>query len=90
MNKDITGDILLRAGFKESVQGFIKIKDNEIITVTEVWRCKPFPNPYREWQVSVFDFRYGQITDTDIQTIDHFNMLMELVDIKFKLKLKEK
>ena len=47
MNKDITGDILLRAGFKESVQGFIKINDNEIITVAEVWRCKPFPNPYK-------------------------------------------
>lgn len=86
MSKNITEDILLKAGFEETFRGFVKLNDNENIIVAEAWRYKPFFNPDREWIASVFDYRYGQITNTDIQTIEHFNKLMELIDIDFRLK----
>lgn len=91
MSKNITGDILLKAGFNKEEccsivcpYRYIKILSDVYVDVSNV-SCMPM----RDWNVRVYDRDYyfgGLFADVDIQTIDHFNKLMELMDINFKLK----
>lgn len=83
MSKDITEDILLRAGFKK-VNEFpccieyaldkykITMSFNKWVWISRRWTCSLN-------QGSNFAMIH-------IKTIDHFNMLMELMDIDFRLK----
>ena len=85
MNKDITEDILLKAGFKEISRvdhKYITFKlTNWDISITNY----PFPSNYsRNWSCGVSNG--ADCAEADIQTIDHFNKLMELMDIDFRLK----
>lgn len=80
MSKDITEDILLKAGFKkiEENDSYIVYKNHSI----EMMRFLHSYHRFRSWYCEV----EGKIsTKTDIQTIDHFNRLMELLNKKFRL-----
>lgn len=80
MSKDITENILLKAGFKkvEDTDSYIVYKNHSI-------EMMHFLHPYhrfRSWYCEV----EGKITaKIDIQTIDHFNILMALLNKKFRL-----
>ena len=39
----------------------------------------------RNFNIKVFN-SYGLFADVDIETVEHFNKLMDLMDIDFKLK----
>lgn len=86
MSKDITEDILLKAGFdKEKCYSivcpyrYIKILSDVYVDVSNISNM-----PMRNWNVKVYNCD-GLFADVDIQTIDHFNRLMDLMDIDFKL-----
>lgn len=82
MCKDITEEILLKAGFTKKGQDLFGYKEDRIVIYIEV-------NTYplvRHWRCSV-DNEHNN-SDTDIQTIDQFNKLMDIMDIDFKLKEK--
>lgn len=40
----------------------------------------------RNWNVHIDNKNYETIASVDIDTVEHFNMLMKLMDINFKLK----
>lgn len=90
MSKDITEEILLKAGFKY----FEEDSDN-----TSYYSYSPDENEKGDWsiiltysknndrdwhcEVSTSPTTYA---DADIQTVEHFNKLMEIMGINFKLK----
>lgn len=90
MSKDITGEILLKAGFKY----FEEDSDN-----TSYYSYSPDENEEGDWNVILtYSKNNGRdwhcevntspttYADVDIQTIEHFNKLMDLMDINFRLK----
>lgn len=80
INKEITKGILLKAGFVDAGGNAFKlfIEGGYII-------LQYIPQPFgRCWRCSVDN--NNDMSTTNIQTIDHFNMLMELMDIDFRLK----
>lgn len=89
MNKDITSIILRRAGFniKENCFTFcpysytMKLPNVNIEVVHYIHEI-----PTRSWNVMISELGGLLIADIYIQTIDHFNKLMELMDIDFRLK----
>lgn len=80
MSKDITKNILLKAGFIESIDDTFKffIETGGYITLHYVQ--PPFG---RCWQC--YADNTINMCNADIQTIDHFNKLMEIMEIDFKL-----
>lgn len=87
MNKDITEDILLKAGFKETdrvdnTYTTFELTDYDITILHYRYNhcC------YRQWYCKVSNNDGFNCAEADIQTIDHFNKLMELMDIDFRLK----
>lgn len=82
MSKDITEDILLRAGFKKvSENNFGATYEMSTITVTHYFYSKP---AIRSWGCEVY--YKGSYAEVDIKTIDHFNKIMDLMDMGFRLK----
>lgn len=82
MSKDITEDILLRAGFKK-VSENIQCVTYEMSSI-EVTHYIHFKPAIRSWECRVS--YNGNFASADILTINHFNKLMELMDIDFRLK----
>lgn len=87
MSKDITEDILLRAGFEKIGNCLFVLRlDNNAIELLNLQfdaeECK------RHWMCYTntdTDNDYS-ITRTSIQTVEHFNKLMDLMDLNFRLK----
>ena len=85
MSKDITEDILLRAGFKKTSNSlFVLRRADYAIELLNLHfdadECK------RHWTCDANTNKDYTITRTSIQTVEHFNKLMELMDIDFRLK----
>ena len=81
MTKDITEDILLKAEFKKvsEIIGYYTTYERYPIDITHLISAN---HGDRDWFCEV----HGNFTaNIDIQTIDHFNKLMELMDIDLKL-----
>ena len=88
---DITEDILLKAGFnKEECYSiicpycYIKILSDVYVEVSN-FSCMPM----RYWNVRIYDrddYYRGLFAEANIQTINHFNKFMELMNIDFRLK----
>ena len=86
---NITDDILLKAGFYEDIRGFVKHYHEQVIIIEEInrYELQLFVYKDRKWNLVVHNFDvYLNILEADIQTIEHFNKLMDLMDIDFKLK----
>lgn len=87
MSKDITEEILLNAGFhKEEIYSIVcpyryAIKLSNVYV--EVYNSSNMHT--RNFNIKVFN-SYGLFADVDIETVEHFNKLMDLMDIDFKLK----
>lgn len=82
MNKDITEDILLKAGFMDVSDNAFKLRiKGGYITITLLYSQPPFG---RCWTCLVDTT--CNMSKTDIQTIDHFNKLMDIMNVEFKLK----
>lgn len=87
MSKDITEEILRKAGF---VVGFYKysgstnytlqLKDYHL-TIDNITKSDT-----RNWTVEIENNNNDCIACAEIKTIEHFNKLMDLMDIDFKLK----
>lgn len=96
MSKDITVNCLLKSGFKEIYKNnnvctiFELTSDNKndlgiyswsidltnhLLSYGRKWTCHACNN----------ETGYTNAADVDIQTIDHFNKVMELMDINFRL-----
>lgn len=89
MSKDITDDILLKAGFYEDIRGFVKHYHEQVIIIEEInsYELQRFVYKDRNWNLIVHNFDVcSNILEADIQTIVQFNRLMELMDIDFRLK----
>lgn len=84
MNKDLTDDILLKAGFKED-DGYFEYATevNDITYIIGVVVDNSLKG--RNYAVCVSLGDDNLIGYACIQTVDHFNKLMELMDIDFKL-----
>lgn len=85
MSKDITEDILLRAGFEDSAysSAIFHLEGRDYKIDIE----KYIQDFNRKWHCKVGSTKHGyNCAEADIQTIDHFNKLMELMDIDFRLK----
>lgn len=85
MSKDITEDILLKAGFKKTSLGFFVLRCADYAIelfnlYSDANECK------RHWTCDANTDNDYSITRTSIQTVEHFNKLMDLMDIDFKLK----
>lgn len=90
MSKDITEEILLKAGFKEISKVNPRYTTFELTNLTN-WDISitnyPFLSNYpRKWSCEVNNNTNRYAAEADIQTIDHFNKLMDLMDIDFRLK----
>lgn len=84
MNKNITKDILLRAGFEDSAYSSVSfhLEGRDYDIDMEKYQ----QNFNREWYCKAKSIKHGcNCGEADIQTIDHFNKLMELLDINFRL-----
>lgn len=80
MSKDITEDILLKDGFMDAGSNAFKlfIEGGYII-------MQYIPQPFgRCWRCSIDN--NNDMSTTNIQTICHFNKLMDLMDIDFRLE----
>ncbi len=77
---DISKDILIKAGFID-VSGYMFRLFVEGGCIILQYAQHPFG---RCWRCSVDN--NSDMCTADIQTIDHFNKLMELMDIDFRLK----
>lgn len=89
MSKNITDDILLKAGFYEDIRGFVKHYREQVIIVEEInhYELQRFVYKDRKWNLVVHNFDVcSNILEADIQTIVQFNRFMELMDIDFRLK----
>lgn len=87
MNKDLTDDILLKAGFKED-DGYFEYatKVNDFIRIIGVIHDHSLYG--RNYAVCVSLGDDNPIGYACVQTVEHFNKLMDLMDIDFKLKEK--
>lgn len=94
MSKDITEDILLKAGFEEidrvdnvSITFELKKWDIEwdIESDWDITMTKYNRSYGRKWSCDVNNDE-SNFAYIDIQTIEHFNKLMEVLDIDFRLK----
>ena len=80
MSKNITDGILLNAGFMDASGNTFKLRiKGGYITLR--YSQPPFG---RCWNCSVDTT--NDMSTTDIQTVEQFNKLMELMDIDFRLK----
>ena len=82
MSKDITEKILLKAGFNDITEysNHVRyVRDN--ITMIHYIHAKPH---VRNWECRLFSD--NGFASADILTVEHFNKLMELMDIDFRLK----
>lgn len=80
MSKDITEGILLENGFKQDDDDSEKLHyDASYSTI----KMEPVGKIYVCKVKSFLSFRFAEV---EIQTIDHFNKLMELMNVDFKLK----
>ena len=87
MSKEITEEVLRKCGFQESPDFFIPWKEYSIHLPINYIEIANISNSItRLWSVRVENSLHDSIATADIQTIDHFNKLMELMDIGFKLK----
>lgn len=83
MNREITEDILRRSGFECGFQTFFINVSNPIhIYYTNLsvedkhWRC-----------VVYSDKKFHHLfVDIYIQTVEHFNKLMDIMDVEFRFK----
>ena len=87
MSKDITEDILLRAGFKETDRNDrVYVVTFELANRISVTNYRSIcDNSTRKWYCEVSN-KNGDCAEVDIQTVEHFNKLMELMDIDFRLE----
>lgn len=83
MNKEITEDILLKAGFNKVTEDIINrvIYARDNITMIHYIHAKPH---VRNWECRLV--ANNGFASADILTIDHFNKLMDLMDVNFRLK----
>lgn len=84
MSKDITEEILLNAGFQK---GKFKVFSNKGNNPIDIYYTA-IPENGRHWRCMVYLVEKITVlwADAYIQTIEQFNKLMELMDIKFRLK----
>ena len=89
--ENITYGILLRAGFhKKETDSIIKIRCPEYYSIElpdffiELYNISNTGT--RSWSAKVINSEHLYMAEIDIQTIGHFNKLMELLDISFRLK----
>lgn len=83
MSKEITEEILLKAGFK-----FTKNKDLEIVKdghIINLFYRKSNHVDERHWYCRIRNSDWYIRGGLDIQTISHFNKLMDLMGIDFRL-----
>lgn len=90
---NITGEILLENGFKKTYNLLddleykirVPMKGNEdyLFTITLDNLCSNHPK--REWNIQIDDARMCSVCVCDIQTTEHFNTLMDLMEIDFRL-----
>lgn len=86
MNKDITEDILLKAGMYEvgnAAMEYIAQVGGQKYTIQIV---KYSNRNGRNYSCGVFNENDFPVGFACVQTIDHFNKLMGLMDIDFRLK----
>lgn len=86
MSENITEDILLKAGMykvKDSVMEYIAQVGGQKYAIQVL---KYSVRDGRNYSCGVFNENDYLVGFASIQTIDHFNKLMELMDISFKLK----
>lgn len=86
MSENITEDILLKAGMykvKDSVMEYITQVGGQKYTIQVL---KYSVRDGRNYSCGVFNENDYLVGFACVQTIDHFNKLMELMDISFKLK----
>lgn len=84
MSKDITRKIL-SGNFWHDGDSFCTNKSNYTIYLSYI----PFSYIGRHWYCKIYINYYDSrflIANVDIQTIDHFNKLMDLMDIDFRIK----
>ena len=89
MSKDITEDILLKAGFNKEERYSIVCPYRYIKILSDVDVSNVSCMPMRDWNVRIYDrddYYSGLFADVDIQTVEHFNKIMYLMDIDFRLK----
>lgn len=85
MNKDITEDILLKAGFiKNGNSLFVLRCADYAIELLNMHFDEKECN--RHWMCYANTDNDYSMTRTSIQTVEHFNKLMELMDINFKIQ----
>lgn len=89
--ENITYGILLRAGFhKKETDSIIKIRCPEYYSIElpgffiELYNISNTGT--RSWSAKVINSERLYMADIDIQTIGHFNKLMEILDVNFMLK----
>ena len=90
---NITEEILLENGFKKTYNLLddleykirVSMKGNEdyLFTITLDNLCSNYPK--REWNIQIDDARMCSVCGCDIQTTEHFNTLMDLMEIDFRL-----
>lgn len=80
MNKDISEDILLNSGFKK-----VEENDSYIVYRKNSIEMMYFLHPYHRFRSWYCEVKGKITTKTDIQTIDHFNRLMVLINVKYRL-----
>lgn len=85
MSKNITDDLLLKAGFKED-DGYFEYatKVNDFIRIIGVTYEHSLDG--RNYAVCVSLGNNDPIGYACIRTVEHFNKLMDLMDIDFRLK----
>lgn len=91
--KKISKQILLNNGFtyidKTCNEGLGNYWNEYIIDVDSSYiiSVKDISNMInRNWNVHIDNKNYETIASVDIDTVEHFNMLMKLMDINFTLK----
>lgn len=89
MSKDITEDILLKAGFEEidrvdNVYITFELKKWDIESDWDITMTKYNRSCGRKWSCDVNNDE-SNFAYVDIQTIEHFNKFMNLMDINFRL-----
>lgn len=86
MSKNITEDILLKAGLieRDGIFGCSTEVDGRKRTIVVALDGSAMYG--RDYTLIVYNGNKDPIGYACVQTIDHFNKLMELMDIDFKLK----
>lgn len=82
MSKDITEDILLKAGFNDVTEysNYVRyVRDN----ITMIHYIHALPH-VRNWECRLV--ANDGFASANILTVEHFNKLMEIMNIDFRLK----